>query len=822
MVIDAFNDPRFTNVIEYIHRRGTRSIAYFPSRYDVSSIGILSVGSVEVKKLRNFEISAFKEVSKQLSAALQECRLKNERNKAIAELSKRERELKSLLENTPDIIFRWNTDFQYTFINKAAETVVGLTEEDFLGKKIAELPLEKPNFWVEIATRVLKTGTSEVLEYSSQKGKVYLVNIIPEFDSSNDVCSLLFIGRDITDRKEAENSLRQSEERFRAFMDNIPHRAFIKDENGKYVYINKALKEFAEEISSEILFKTDSEWLPEEYAEKLRNVDQQVLSGEEQIETIEVVKTNEKLHSYLSNKFLLKNHKGEKFIGGVAVDITERIEAEELIRENEARFRAIFETAGIGIVLVSPTGYILKTNPSFERIMGYSGEELSLMHFKEFTHPDDVGVSLDLFRKLSDSQTGHYVYDKRYVRKNGDIIWAKAAASMVKDATGKPMYIIGTVEDVTEQRRYTEHLKKLTEELGFKNEELKLAKENAENANKAKSVFLSSMSHELRTPLNAILGFAQILKKDNSIAPRQRNFIETMYKSGTHLLDMINDVLDISKIESGNMELFPDELNVKAILSDTHDMFNHPAREKGLLLSVSYSPDVPDMMYGDAKRLRQILLNLLSNAVKFTLSGRISLHVTAQRETDDMAICTFTVKDTGRGIPEDHFEIIFEPFRQIAGMYSEGSGLGLAISRRIAGLMNGTISVSSTVDKGSVFTFTVPLKILKAGEHNGTNSAQAQLLKRGEAQARNNEKRHFRAIADDILRLPEHFSNALADAVEVQDTGAIDFILNEALQAYPEAITPLLKQLETAARASDFRTLTYIGEILYKLRSNRP
>jgi PAS domain S-box-containing protein len=633
------------------------------------------------------------------------------------------------------------------------------------------------------------------------------------------------VGRDITDRKNAEVSLRQSEERFRTFMDNIPHIAFIKDQNGRYAYINRALEKLANKFSIDILLKTDYDWLPREVADSFKSIDIEVLASGQPTENLEIFKKDDTIIHFLTNKFLLKNAKGEKFVGGVSIDITERVIAEETIRENEARFRAVFETAGIGIVLASPSGYILKTNPAFENITGYTGEELSLMHIGDFTHPDDLEQSINLFKRLIEKTDNYYSFEKRYIRKDGEIIWGRVAASMVRTKGGTPMYVVATVEDITTQRTYTDHLKNLTEELRFKNQELELAKENAESANKAKSIFLSSMSHELRTPLNAILGFAQILKKDEGIAPRQRGFIETMYKSGNHLLDMINDVLDISKIESGKMELFQDDFDLYAILNDTHDMFNHPALQKGIRFNVSYSTGVPHIIYGDAKRLRQILINLLSNAMKFTQSGRISLHVTAQRNTGNMALCKFTVTDTGRGIPEDQLDVIFQPFRQIAGTYSEGSGLGLAISRRIAHLMEGTISVTSTVDKGSRFVLTLPLKILEkqaivadTAQISNHNIAFTKALS-GITTA--GEKHHLQAISNAILNLPEEFSEALADAVEVQDINAIEFVLHKALSNYTSADNVLLKQLETAARTSDFRTLTHIGEILFKARSNR-
>ncbi|HYF03958.1 MAG TPA: PAS domain S-box protein [Patescibacteria group bacterium] len=1080
IIEDAYNDERLANVLEDFKTRGTRSVAYFPTRYDNYLIGILSIGSQELKSLTPFEISAFNEVSRQLATTLREIRLANEKNNAVQSLSKRERELRTLLENTPDLIVRCDRELRYSYINKAIEGLTSIPIHRIIGRTNEELGMAPgiAHLWNKRAKRVFRTGQEESVEFEADTihGKrFYQVNIIPEHDGSGFIENLLFIVRDITDRKNAENFLRYSEERFRAFMDNIPHMAFIKDAQGRYVYINKSLEKAFNDDGDSILLKTDFEWLSKEDAVLLSQSDELVLKTGIAREFLHSLGKSGKRQYYLTHKFPLKDHKGELFVGGMAVDvtqqkeaemrirhseemlrnifensatgmwitdihwqtldsnrmmetmlgytgeelmhvalpdilhpddqenflqqlealdsgiteqrdqrlirkngeiiwgnlitslvrdskgnvqfaitmisdITERVVAEETIRENEERFRAIFETAGIGIVLVSISGYILKTNPSFENILGYSGEELSFMHITDFTHNDDIHTSQKLFATLVEGDTNYFRFEKRYIRKNGDIIWGRVAASIVRSASGKPMYVVATVEDITQQRIYTENLQNLTEELSRKNLELEVAKENAEIANKAKSTFLSSMSHELRTPLNAILGFAQILKKDGSIPQRQQGYIETMYKSGNHLLDMINDVLDISKIESGRMELFFDDVDLHALLSDLHNMFNLPARQKNLQLSVSHSALFPQIVYTDAKRLRQVLINLLSNAIKFTTSGHISVYADVRPNKDMLSGNTrvyFSVKDTGRGIPAEEHENIFEPFRQTSGTFSEGSGLGLAISRKIAQLMNGTISVESVPGEGSTFTFEVEMKVLQYSDNNvkkdinpvigivnrphvrvlivddletnrsiarnileplgflcreasdggsaldivkefrpdiimmdifmplldGRNTAR--LIRKmpeakntciiavtagNEAAHNNSQDSEFNSflqkpfqekelldiiashiginyifkndeiphnsggevsleeVSKAILSLPEKFSSALADAVEVQDITMIEEILSSVSFEPSPQLNPL-KNLQHAARVSDFKTLTQIAEFLFNYRS---
>lgn len=259
--------------------------------------------------------------------------------------------------------------------------------------------------------------------------------------------------------------------------------------------------------------------------------------------------------------------------------------------------------------------------------------------------------------------------------------------------------------------------------LAEKIKELTEAREMAESANRAKSVFLSNMSHELRTPLNAILGFAQVLRRSEELTDKQQRFVEIMHKSGKHLLDMINDVLDISKIESGRMEMQYVDFSLHALVDDICDMFEMPCNEKGLALKIEYDRHLPPVFYGDVKKLRQVLINLMGNAVKFTEKGQISLKVLLKEPSDTTSGKTanvfFEVSDTGRGIPANQLKPIFEPFRQVAGYYSEGTGLGLAISQRIIHMMGGEISVESVINQGSRFWFELDMEVAQ----NSTYSA---------------------------------------------------------------------------------------------------
>ncbi|MES2352895.1 MAG: substrate-binding domain-containing protein [Pseudomonadota bacterium] len=261
-----------------------------------------------------------------------------------------------------------------------------------------------------------------------------------------------------------------------------------------------------------------------------------------------------------------------------------------------------------------------------------------------------------------------------------------------------------------------ELVKQRTAELNQKTEELMEAKERAEAANKAKSSFLASMSHELRTPLNGILGYAQILKRDKSMGDRQRNGLNTIERSGEHLLTLINDILDLAKIEAGKFELYPAPINLPPFLRVIADIIRIKVEQKSLLFHHDVAPDLPIAVLADEKRLREVLLNLLGNATKFTSQGQVSLGVRVIDSTGDEARLRFEVRDTGVGISASALERIFEPFEQTGDTQQRlgGTGLGLAISRELIQLMGSDIHVDSELGKGSCFWFELRLPVAEA------------------------------------------------------------------------------------------------------------
>jgi len=412
-------------------------------------------------------------------------------------------------------------------------------------------------------------------------------------------------------------------------------------------------------------------------------------------------------------------------------EVRERLRVEEALRKAEKKYRSIFENSIEGIFQTTPDGSYISANPSLARIYGYASPAELISDL------DDIGGRLyvdggrrEEFMRLVHEQGAVSDFESQVRRKDGTVIWISEKARAVQEEGGTVLYYEGAVEDITGRKLAAETLQKAhhelelrvaerTFELAKSNEALqaeiverKRAEDTAEAASRAKSTFLAHMSHEIRTPLNAILGYAQILQRNPSLTPDQRRAVETIASSGNHLFGLIDDVLDISKIEAGRMELQSVNFDLNSLIRRLEAMFQHRCQQKNVRLVVDNAAPQPCRVQGDEGKLRQVLINLLGNAVKFTEQGEVRLKIAMQ----EGGRCLFEVADTGIGISDEEKADVLQPFHQGAGGTREGgTGLGLTISKRHVELMGGELLFDSEEGKGTRFHFTVPLPAAEGG-----------------------------------------------------------------------------------------------------------
>jgi PAS domain S-box-containing protein len=363
-------------------------------------------------------------------------------------------------------------------------------------------------------------------------------------------------------------------------------------------------------------------------------------------------------------------------------------------RRNELQFRSMFEMAGVPSTLVDTTGKFKLVNEQFCHMTGYTQAELSTMTFSDITHPEDIEDNMQIFQRLVSREERSVHFEKRYIIKNGDVIWVLVDATILNHHAHAETTCIAIIQDITARKLAT---------LASEN-----AQKKAETANLAKSEFLAFMSHEIRTPLGVILGFAELLKNEHLDQKLRFEFTNTIHRNAIELGALIDDVLDLSKVEAGKLDIGRDNVNVTELMRDIESTFSAATKIKGVELDVAIAEDVPSFIYSDHKRLRQILMNIVGNAVKFTEHGRIFIYVNREADTDSGGdYLRFTIRDTGLGITPSQAERLFQPFIQshvTLDNDNRGTGLGLVLSRRLARLMGGDVILTeSKLNVGSTF-----------------------------------------------------------------------------------------------------------------------
>jgi PAS domain S-box-containing protein len=388
---------------------------------------------------------------------------------------------------------------------------------------------------------------------------------------------------------------------------------------------------------------------------------------------------------------------GSKYYQSIARDITERKRVENILKESEERFRKIFEESPFSILMSDKDFSIIRANQSFCNFIGYSEEDLKSFTFRDFTHSDYIGNDEISLLELVSGKIPVYHTEKRYIRNDGSEIWGSTTVSIVRNKQDEVQFLLVMIEDITSRKKAEA--------------ELIAAKEKAEESDKLKTAFLHNVSHEIRTPMNAIIGFSALLNDNELSDEDRRQYIDIIFQSGSQLLSIINDIVDIANVESGQAKVNLTEVNLNSTLRSLNDQFSIYGKQNFVSIHLKTTlSDNDSKIVTDNTKLVQILSNLINNAIKFTKNGLINFGYTLKDKYIE-----FFVSDSGIGIPPEYHSRIFDRFFQVDSAVSRqysGTGLGLSICKGYVELLGGEIKVESELGKGALFLFTIPyLKI---------------------------------------------------------------------------------------------------------------
>jgi len=526
---------------------------------------------------------------------------------------------------------------------------------------------------------------------------------------------------DITERKRAEEKLRESEEFSSILLRSAPYPMFVTNADTSIKYVNPALEKLSGfSLAGVIGKKAPYPWWTEETAQKIeQDFKEAMRKGAKGREELFKKKNGERFWVQINSIPVI--HDGEyKYYLANWVDITERKRAEEDIR----KFKTIVDNTRNGVGISTIEGEFIYVNESYAQMHGYTIDEVIGKHYSIFYTKEQLEDVERLKAKIL-QKVGFYAKEVWHKRKDGTVFPTLMTAILVRDDKGKPLYTSAVVVDITERKRWEEALQEKNEQLDAQNEELQSQSEELmargqeliekarelEVASQAKSEFLSQMSHELRTPLNVIIGFSELMLDGvtGKVNEEQKQCLNDILGSSQHLLGLINDILDLSKIEAGKMELKLRNVALRSVIESLRNEMMPIITKRKQSLEVDVEEGLPQVR-ADKAKIRQVLINLLSNSTKFTPDGG-KLRVKVSMEN---GWCRVSVIDNGIGIKKEDQEMIFEPFSQLDSPLpreSGGTGLGLTIARQIIEKHGGRIWVESEYGEGSRISFTLPLAV---------------------------------------------------------------------------------------------------------------
>ncbi|HEX8273136.1 MAG TPA: PAS domain S-box protein [Longimicrobiaceae bacterium] len=617
-----------------------------------------------------------------------------ERMRAEEELRAKSSELEAVFRALPDLYFRMAPDG--TILDYQAGNASGLLlgPEEFLGRRMQELlPEDAAREFQDGLDTVVRTGELVCVEYPLRvpRGRRdFEARFLPLAEDQ-----VIAVVRDVSEQKEAERALQESEQHFRRLIENSSDVATVLDPRGVSTYQSPSVERVFGYTAEEMLGTSAFDRIHPEDAPAAAAVLRAIFTEPGTVKQVEF-RYRHKDGSWRVVEALGRTLLPDSADAGVVIngrDVTERRVAEEALRRSEERFRALIENASDLITILEPDGTIRYQSPAVEPLFGYTQDELVGENAFQYVHPDDVVPTMERLAGVVAAPGTAQRTEFRWLHRDGEWRIVEAVGRTLSPTSAAAGLVV-TSRDVTERRRAEAALQQ--------------AKEEAEQANRAKSEFLSRMSHELRTPMNSILGFAQVLAR-RGLPEDQQRAVEHILKAGRHLLNLINEVLDIARIEANRQPLSLEAVDADAVVEEALALIRPVAAQRSVTLHARYD-GCGRHVQADRQRLAQVLLNLLSNAVKYNRPGG-SVEMVCRVEEGGERL-RLEVRDTGPGIPAERMGELFVPFARLGAEQSdvEGTGLGLALSQRLTEAMGGRLAVESRVGEGS--TFAVELRVV--------------------------------------------------------------------------------------------------------------
>jgi len=683
-------------------------------RLDEQGILVLELSGKDSISIVEEKISSIQRVIDKFSLSIKACLAyeksikETERREAIQkELEENEEKYRTVVENIAEGLVITDLEDNLIFVNEQMCKLTGYKQDDMLGKKACHVFVPKES-WKDYESKTLrrKRGEAEqyeiLLKYKEEENWIASINASPYRNRMGEVIGTIAAIIDVTDRRNMELAVMRSEEKYRSIIENMELGLLEVDDNGEIIKAYPKFCELTGYEESELVGKTGIDiLLDEENAIKMKNQIAERKEGQSNVYELQLKKKNgEKVSVMISAAPYYDENNRVVGSVGIHLDITKRKKAEQAIRESSEKLQLILGTSLDAIITIDETSVVTDWNPSAEKIFGFKQSEAVGALLSDLIVPVEMrerhNKGMARFMNTGEGPVLNKRVELPVLRKSGEQFPIELTISPIK-IQGK-YFFSAFCRDITKRKQSEQALID--------------AKKAAEQARNVERQFLAHMSHEIRTPMNAVIGMTYLLRR-SELSTEQKDYVESLKFSADSLMGIISDILDLSKIEAGEIELEYRPFSLHHILESLQRSYQFRVQEKNISVEITIDNKIQNQIIGDKTRIGQILGNLLSNASKFTSEGYIGVNALLEKVVDGKYWIKLQIYDTGIGISKENIAVIFNSFKQATiDTHREfgGTGLGLSIVKQLVELQGGTINVESELGKGTMFEVLLPFK----------------------------------------------------------------------------------------------------------------